>query len=340
MSARGAAGRPGRVGTGTGVQIAAVTLADAYREGRRLTPRDRWLLGLLADHRVLTTEQVTALAFNVPRRARKRLEELAGRGVLARFRRHVPVGSQSWRYTLGPLGEVLHAARTGAPMPRPGKITEKITRLAESRGLDHRIGVNGFFVALLAHARTHPGCALVDWWSEQRTAGTTGKYVRPDAYGRWTQPHPHPGRAGMAGVGAAPGVADEVRFFLEYDRGGEPLDKLVGKLGAYAAMTESKVNWPVLFVFTSSTREANFTRAATAAGWPRQLSVATTAADQHTPTHPAGSSAAGEGPLVALSPALRVWRPLGEPRRRLLIELDQPARDGPAHTARPPHTAA
>lgn len=304
-----------------GVVLQPVNLAEAYAEGRRLTERDRWLIDLLAEHRVLTAEHVNALAFDHIKRARRRLLLLCQRGVLARFRRHVPVGSQSWRYTLGVLGEAIHAAAAGDPLPRPAKIAEKITRLAESRDLEHRLGVNGFFVALAAQARTQPGCELADWWSEHRTAETTGQWVRPDGFGVWTEPAPDHSRTGPAVAGTR-----EIRFFLEYDRGSESLATVLAKLDSYAELTRARVRRPVLFVFTTTARQAHFTARAAAAGWPRDLTVATTATDQHHSRGPIATS----GPST-LSPADRVWLPLGSTTRRRLIELDQIAT-----TANPP----
>lgn len=49
--------------------------------------------------------------------------------------------------------------------------------------------------------------------------GPVEPIVRPDGYGRWHQD----GR--------------EVDFFLEYDRGTEPLDRLAAKLAGYRKLT-------------------------------------------------------------------------------------------------------
>jgi hypothetical protein len=49
-----------------------------------LGPRDRLLLGLLADHQVLTTGQVHALLFGSLRRAQRRLAALHRAGFLSR----------------------------------------------------------------------------------------------------------------------------------------------------------------------------------------------------------------------------------------------------------------
>ena len=306
----------------TGVGVAAAqgkagarpaSPADVFSEARRLTARDLWVLQLLIEHQVLTADQVCAAAFDAPRRARRRLLLLTERGVLARFRHAVPLGSQAWRYTAGPLGEAVHAARTGAPLPRPAKVRERISRLSLSPELDHRLGVNGFFVGLLAEARRRPGAELVQWWSARRTAETTGAHVRPDGYGLWRQ-HPDPADTTRRSA--------EIGFFLEFDRGSEQLSRVVDKLDQYTGMIRAGVNKPVLFVFTAHARELNFAALAGALpGWARaELTIASTSLDQ---------LGALDATTPAPSPAGPVWRPLRSDRqhggRVPLIALDPAA---------------
>jgi hypothetical protein len=287
-----------------GVQLARYKLTDAYTEASRLTARDQWLIELLAEHRVLTADLVAAGAFDSLPRARRRLRLLVERAVLARFRHYIPVGTQPWRYTLGVLGEAVHAAHTGAPMPRPAKVTEKIARLAASRSLPHTLGVNRFFTGLIAHARGEPGgCALAEWWSERRVGETTGRFVRPDGYGLWTEPQPG-------------GSVREAGFFLEYDRGSEQHTELIGKLGRYAELAVAGITRPIVFVFTHPAREINFIRHAIAAGWPRQLTIATTSTNYYTPISPARTSPHD-------GPAGPIWLLLRDSQRRRLIELAQ-----------------
>jgi hypothetical protein len=173
--------------TPPGTDITPTTLAHAITEGRRLTDRDHWIIETLAEHRALTAEQISALDFPGADRARHRVLLLCRRGVLARFRRCVRPGSQPWHYTLGILGEAIHAARTGTPFPKPAKIHEKIVRLSQSRTLDHLIGVNEFFISLIRHGRDNDECSLTEWWSERRAAEVCGKIVRPDGYGEWAE---------------------------------------------------------------------------------------------------------------------------------------------------------
>jgi Replication-relaxation len=107
----------------------------------RLTERDRYLVRTVAEHRVLTTDQVAALAFDNIITARHRLDALARLGALNRFRPHRATGSAPWHYLLGPLGAVLLGAedrddRKWLPQVRSGRQVA----LQRSQRLAHMIG--------------------------------------------------------------------------------------------------------------------------------------------------------------------------------------------------------
>jgi hypothetical protein len=261
--------------------------ADALlAEVNRLTPRDRLVLDLLDRHQVLTTEHVAAAAFGSVSRARNRLSLLHTRGLLDRFRHYTATGSQSWRWTIGPLGAALLAAQRGQPTPRPSASRDASTRLAMSPTLTHLLTTNGFFIALHAHARQHPDATLAQWLSETEARALTGGHVRPDAYGVWS----------VGGV--------RVPFWLETDLGTETLGRVVAKLPGYATLTGSRVGFPVLVWLTNSVREAHLHAAMARAGVPAGLVVATASAD-HAGEHggPAGPvwQVAGARDRVALA---------------------------------------
>lgn len=262
-------------------------------EVRRLMPRDRWLLRLLADHYVLTTEQITTLAFSTEVRARKRLRLLYDRDVLDRFRHGVRPGSQSWRWCLGPIGAALVAIEADQPAPRPSAVRARTDRLAVSGRLTHLLGVNGFFCALVGHARGHPGANLRRWWSEKRATAAVGALVRPDGHGVWEED----GR--------------RVPFWLEYDTGSEDYRRLTAKVtGGYAPLAATGWAWPVLFWLPTPSREAQCHRilARTPTGGPLVVATAVDGAD------PAGC----------------VWRPVGSGARLRLADLPvAPSPGGP-----------
>ncbi|WP_123678058.1 replication-relaxation family protein [Couchioplanes caeruleus] len=259
----------------------------------RLTPRDRHLLDLLDQHKTLTTDQLVDVAFGSAGRARNRLNVLLSRDILDRFRHYQRPGSQSWRWTLGPVGAALVAAGRGDPLPRPATVRDATARLAMSPTLPHLLAVNGFFVALTAHARTDPSTRLDRWWNEARCREEVGTVVRPDGHGVWNVG----GRA--------------VPFWLEVDLGTETLSRVVGKLDGYAKLPPPRA-YPVLFVLPIAAREANLHAHLSRTGVPDGLTVAT-AADDH---------AADTG-----GPAGPVWRVTGRPGRVSLADL-APAGDG------------
>jgi Replication-relaxation len=294
----------------------------ALAEHARLTDRDLALIELLHEHRVLTGDQITRLYFTAAPTARHRLVELTRRDVLARFRRRLEIGSQHWRYTLGPVGATLYAAAHGDPLPRPARVAAQHLALAGSPRLEHLIATNEVFVALAHHARAPSGrsggdsgtrrsgagpgdrAALAVWWSERQATAAFGTIVRPDGYGEWVE---HNRRVG---------------FFLELDQGTEPLARLVDKLTGYTHLIELGAGHPVLILIPTTIRESHLhqlLRAHPRAGTPGRppspgiapLVVATTAADH--------LAATGAGP------ADPVWlRPHHRDRARL-IDLAPPA---------------
>lgn len=266
-----------------------LTPATVTGELARLTERDQWILALLDEHKVFTTEQLTEVAFGALGRARNRLNTLHQRGVLDRFRHLVRPGSQSWRWTLGPVGAAILAAGRDESPPRPGSVREATMRLAASPQLAHRLGLNGFFTALHAYARHRQGVELAGWWSEARARRATGDLARPDAAGLWQ-------------------VGDrKVAFWLEYDRGTEPVrSRLVGKLDDYANLAGTKWAFPLLFWLPAAARESHLHTALASAGRVQGLLVATTCAE----------FAQAHG-----GPAGPVWQPVGRTTRRKLIDL-------------------
>jgi hypothetical protein len=265
----------------------------------RLTDRDRATLRLVHEHRVFTTAQLAEVFFHSHDRAEHRLRELTQARVLARFRPHRRhgEGSAPFHYVLGPLGAAVLAAEQGIEVRRLGYRADRALEIAHSQRLGHTVGVNGFFTALVAYARQQrsQGAWLVVWWSERRCDGRWGHVVRPDGYGRWRE---H-GR--------------EVDFFLEYDRGTEPLDRLAAKLVAYHELADAtEIPTPVLFWLPTSGREAGVRQAlAHETRWGRVRFLVATAS-----------------PTLGHGPAEAAWLRLGQtwPRRRLIDLADLDAR--------------
>ena len=167
----------------------------------RLTDRDRFLCRVLWEHRVLTTEQVFDLCFTSLTSTQHRLVALWRLGVLERFRPLRPTGSESWRYTLGPIGAAIVAAERGVEPPRTSVLRDRVVALAAGQRTTHALGVNGFFCALHAAARRRPDAGVGAWWSERRCSAEWADFVRPDAYGIWEE------------------TGRRVEFFVEHDTG-------------------------------------------------------------------------------------------------------------------------
>ena len=274
-----------------------------------LTPRDQWILAMVHEHRVLTSTQLLALAFDGERTMRRRLAVLTHRlRVLDRFRPRIPVGSAPEHYVLGPAGAAWLAAAAELTPRQFGYHRNRAHHIAVSAHLAHAVGCNEVFTHIAAAGRrTGPdGGQLAAWWSERRCARLfTDAGIRPDGYGHYT----------LAPPGEDPDSARNVRFFLEYDTGTEALTRLTGKLPGYARLAAVSRPQPVLFYLPSAVRETHLHQLLDQR--PPGIPVATTSPDALTDT-------AG-GPTGA------VWRPVQQhgraarpaSRQRLaLIDLD------------------
>jgi hypothetical protein len=217
--------------------------------------------------------------------ARNRLNLLAQRGVLSRFRDAVRPGSQSWRWTLGWIGAAWIAYRDDAPVPRPATIAHRVNQIAASPRLAHLLGVNGFFTDLAACTRHTPATTLSVWWPERRCRDVCGDLAHPDGHGVWTEDR------------------DTVTFWLEYDRATEPAHRVLAKLDGYQSLHQATgLDHTVLIRMQTLRQETELHRrlAAHPAITRGGLLVATTSGD-HT-THPAGP----------------VWLPAGHTQRHRL----------------------
>jgi predicted transcriptional regulator len=192
----------------------------------RLTERDLLLLEWLADHQVLTTPQIATALFSSLGFAQRRLLALHRAGVIERFRPLRPGGgAYPWHYVLAQTGAETIAAARGQSSPRPSETAQRIRRIATSRTLDHRLGVNQFFTDLAGHARTHPPTRLERWWSEARCAapGAFGpglvSPIRPD--GHASKPRSATRRTGVAGpvLAAQPGPREPLALAADHPGG-------------------------------------------------------------------------------------------------------------------------
>lgn len=254
----------------------------------RLTPRDRWIIRMLHEHRVLTAHQITALAFPSFRSGRMRLRELFQWGVVDRFQPFISVGTAPMHYVLAPAGATVLAAENGLDVKDLAYRHDRALGVAHNLRLAHTVGVNEWFTALVDRARhSNPTehTTLDAWWSETRCAHHFGDLIKPDAYGRWAAND------------------QQIEFFLEYDFGTEALTKLAGKLTGYAALAAATAITTPLLVWVPTSRRETTARRLLHHAWreldnPHSVPVATAGAELLNPTatHP--------------SPADEVWLPL------------------------------
>ena len=263
----------------------------------RLGPRDRWIMRMIHEHRVLTAHQITAMAFPSYRSGRQRLRELYLWNVLDRFQPYVTTGGAPNHYVLGPAGATALAAEEGLERRDLGYRHDRALGIAHSLQLAHTVGVNEWFTALVttsissSSAGAAPTARLEAWWSETRCHRHFGDLVRPDGYGRYTD---------------TVSPAGTIEFFLEYDLGTEALVRVASKLAPYADLAAATgIATPVLIWMQTARREAG-ARKLLARAWrdlrePATVPVATAAADLLDPDDPNAS------------PADAVWLPLHQP---------------------------
>ena len=282
----------------------------------RLTARDRWLLRMIHEHRVLTTGQITQLAFGTTRAANARMTTLYRYRAVDRFRPLAAAGSSPLHYILDEAGATLLTAEDGITLADLGYRGDRAMGIALSPRLSHDVGANGVFTALAAAARASGG-----------QAGSGDLVVRAALRRRLGRPRP-PRRLRPLGEQLPGRPAAVTDFFLEYDTGTESLARLVGKLAGYAALAaRTGITTPVLFCLRSPRREAALH--ARLAGPPPPGARDAASASQ-IPGVPVATAVPGSSPE---GPAGAAWLPAGGPGpRRRLAQLAPPSPARPAGT--------
>ncbi|MGW7514164.1 replication-relaxation family protein [Streptomyces sp. NPDC054796] len=278
---------------------AAASGAYVAQLATRLTGRDRWLARMLYEHKVLTTHQITEMAWPSVRAANLRLLNLYKWRLLDRFQPFVTSGAAPMHYVLDVAGATVLARENGLELRDLGYRHDRTIGIAHSLRLAHTVGTNGFFTALIARSRqVQPPGRLTAWWSEARCGRHFGDIVRPDGYGRWHE----------QGI--------EFEWFLEFDFGTERPDRVGAKLPAYARLAATTgITTPVLIWVPTPRRESSVRRA---------LTAALSALDDPSLVPVATSNAASLDDQAA-DPSSAPWQPLlpGSPpvRRVRLAEL-------------------
>ena len=268
----------------------------------RLTTRDRWLLRMLHEHRVLTTTQITWLAFGTGRAATARLLTLYQLRAIDRFRPLTATGSAPLHFVLDEAGAYLLAAEDGITPGQLGYRRDRALAIALSAQLAHTTGTNSVFCALAAQGRRAGDAALTCWWSERRCAALWGDLARPDGYGQWTEQAPR-----------GPVTTD---FFLEYDTGSENLGRVAAKLAGYRDLAaRTGITTPVLFWLPAARREAGLRALLASTAGRGSPGVRAAGAIPGVPVATTTPEAAGGG----AGPADAIWLPARQPGPRLRL---------------------
>lgn len=222
----------------------------AVSVGRSLDEREREILRALFDYEGLLTYQIRVLFFSSARRTQDVTKKLSDMGLIEKDppRQSVGVGKPQPMWAITEDGVRVLAVGMGKPrsaiewMPRDSFHHEK------TRGLDHLLGVNRFFVSLVQASLLHQGHGLQKWVTAKQVV-SNHNWVTHDGFGRYQH-----------SVGACD-------FYFEYDRATEWHDQLVRKLRGYILMAikwteEGAQHFPNLLVLVpTEKRERAFDRA-------------------------------------------------------------------------------
>ncbi|MPZ90544.1 MAG: hypothetical protein GEU68_02775 [Actinobacteria bacterium] len=183
---------------------------------RGLDARERAVLSVIYEHKVLLTQHLKAMFFGSLRRAQDRLRHLAQRGLIDTWYPPRPrgMGKASGHHTLTESGAQVVASLLGVARSELRYVVRDEEDREQDAWLAHRIGANEFFCTLIEAGRAIDGHGLAKWVPE-RTVRTAEGWIRPDGYGVYL----HPGGA--------------LDFYLEYDRGTETTRQLANKLAGY-----------------------------------------------------------------------------------------------------------
>jgi hypothetical protein len=336
-----------------------MSAAHHARLAARLTPRDRWLLEMLHEHRVLTTDTITTMAFPSGRAARLRLLRLYEWDVVDRFQPRLRSGAAPMHYVLGGAGAAVLAALSGVSLTALGYRREDVLAVAHHHTLAHTVAINDLFAQLVAHTvatldspgrTSRESVLLLEWWSQWRCQRLVGDLVRPDAYARITVPTAsvtgamsRASAAGTSGAARTGRAALEFEWFLEFDFGTSTLATLAGKVARYARLAGATgAPTPVLLWLPGTRRETSaretLARALHRLDRPDLVPLATTAPfDGHGPRnntaqadpelyrHPAQGVTHDTARMATGSwfdPTGRIWLPVqaqGAPRDRTAL---------------------
>ncbi|MFI6783752.1 replication-relaxation family protein [Micromonospora sp. NPDC050276] len=262
-------------------------------ESGRMRLPDWWAVEMLAEHRVLTTAQLTALGFaTTTASATRRLAILARRGWIDRLWNTGAAAIADTWWCLGPIGTQLTPLDEDHDVT-PAQAYRARDRLREHAGLPGLLRANDFFVDLATHALTKPGSDLRTWWSPR-----TCRYVTAARHAAWHGEYIHD--------------RNRHAFWYQPDPGEIRPADLADRVHAYRRLAEQTGLATLLFHAADPQREQELRRYLERRN-TRHLTVVTSNPEHGHPADP-------------------VWQPIGETHRLALTDLPHTPEQWPPDT--------
>ena len=228
-----------------------------------LQPRDRDIIRLVSDHRVISSDDIALLIGGSPQGILRRLQRLYHHNYLDRPRSQRQLGNVPMIYALGQEGAELIARETGK---KPVADWAEKNRQIRTHYLEHALMISRFQVAL-RHAAASTGTVRLERWLPD---GAIRDAVWVEHRDRRERIPIAPDAFFMLGVGGEnPG---RIYAVLEADRGTMTVGRFTTKLrGCFAYWRSGQAqehlgmrNFLVVTVTSSSERAVNLAQACTA----------------------------------------------------------------------------
>jgi predicted transcriptional regulator len=227
-----------------------------------LQDRDREIVRLVADYRVVSSEEIQALIEGSDQTILRRLQKLYHAGFLDRPRRQIGRGNSKLVYALGQRGAKLMAEQIGGS---PNRDWSEENRQLTAQFLEHALMVSRFRAVITLACRQRADVELADWrqgrelWDEAVVEHADWREripVCPDAYF-------------AVRLVNEPEGGNRIHLFLEADRSTMTVKRFVSKMRGYWHYWRSEQprerfgfrNFVVLTITRSHARASNLCQA-------------------------------------------------------------------------------
>jgi len=226
------------------------------RKNVRLGERDLQILLAVGDYQVLTTSQIQRLHFPSLSRARKRLRQLTGCGLLRQYRRAVVVGTGSSDALYFSTPKAIRTLERTGSISKPHNF--RVSGIRSEFFLDHTLARNDFRIGLELACRFQRDIELRNW-KQDRSVTRSVNLVHGDR-------SPTMERITIVPDGQFDLIrhGELQRFYVEIDRGTTSLSRIRWKMLGYVQLflTRREVEFTVLWSINSTRRMQNLMQAA------------------------------------------------------------------------------